>query len=78
MKTAVSIPDPVFQAAESLAKRLGISRSQLFAQALEAYVEVHKLDKVREALDKVYTQESSLVDHALAEIQSASLAQEEW
>ena len=78
MKTAVSIPDSVFQAAESLAKRLGVSRSQLFAQALEAYIESHKHRKVREALDEVYTQESSTVDEALAQMQWASLPQEDW
>ena len=40
MKTAVSIPDPIFQAAEDLDKRLGLSRSELFARALKAYVTV--------------------------------------
>lgn len=78
MKTAISIPDPVFQAAESLAKRLGISRSQLFSRAVEAYVETHKHSRLRESLDEVYTEESSSMDEALAHIQWASLAKEGW
>lgn len=37
MKTAVSIPDPIFEAAEAMSKRLGLSRSELYARALQAY-----------------------------------------
>jgi metal-responsive CopG/Arc/MetJ family transcriptional regulator len=78
MKTAVSIPDPIFHAAESLAKRLGMSRSELFSRALEAYLEVHKHDSVREALDAIYSQESSSLDETLAHLQWASLPKEDW
>jgi len=78
MKTAISIPDPLFHAAESLAKRLGISRSQLFTQAVQAYIEAHKHDRVREALDEVYTQEPSILDESLAQMQWASLPKEDW
>jgi len=38
MKTAISIPEEIFQSAESLAKRLGMSRSQLHAAAIIEYV----------------------------------------
>jgi metal-responsive CopG/Arc/MetJ family transcriptional regulator len=78
MKTAISIPDPIFHAAESLAKRLGMSRSELFARALEAYLEAHKRDRVREALDAVYSQESSSLEDMLAHMQWASLPKEDW
>jgi metal-responsive CopG/Arc/MetJ family transcriptional regulator len=46
MKTAVSIPEPIFHAAEALAKRLGLSRSELFSRALEAYLEAYQHDRV--------------------------------
>ncbi|MCH8825726.1 MAG: ribbon-helix-helix protein, CopG family [Chloroflexi bacterium] len=78
MKTAISIPDSVFQAAESLAKRLGISRSELFRRAVDAYIDNHKFSGVREALDDVYSQEQSGVDAALSQMQSASLPKEDW
>jgi metal-responsive CopG/Arc/MetJ family transcriptional regulator len=78
MKTAISMPDPVFHAAESLAKRLGMSRSELFRCAVEAYIEAHKHDRVREALDEVYAGESSGLDESLAEIQWASMSKEDW
>jgi metal-responsive CopG/Arc/MetJ family transcriptional regulator len=78
MKTAVSIPDPIFHAAEALAKRLGLSRSELFSRALEAYLEAHQHDRVREALDAIYRQEASRLDATLAQMQWASLPKEEW
>jgi predicted DNA-binding protein len=34
MKTAISLPDEVFESAEQLAKRLGKSRSELYALAI--------------------------------------------
>jgi metal-responsive CopG/Arc/MetJ family transcriptional regulator len=78
MKTAVSISDPIFYAAEALAKRLGMSRSELFSRALEAYLEAHKHDSVREALDAIYSQELSRLDETLAHTQWASLPKEDW
>jgi len=78
MKTAVSVPDPIFHDAEALAKRLGMSRSELFSRALEAYLDAHKHDSVREALDAIYNQEASRLDEALAHIQWSSLPKEDW
>jgi hypothetical protein len=37
MKLAISIPDPAFRKAEAIAKRLNMSRSAVFAKAVEAY-----------------------------------------
>lgn len=78
MKTAVSIPDPLFHAAEALAERLGMSRSELVSRALAAYLEAHQHDRVREALDAIYSEESSRLDEALAHLQWASLPKEDW
>ncbi|MEK7329802.1 MAG: ribbon-helix-helix protein, CopG family, partial [Candidatus Eisenbacteria bacterium] len=33
MKTAISLPDSLFRSGDALAKRLGVSRSELFARA---------------------------------------------
>ena len=54
MKTAISLPDPLFQAAESLAKRMGLSRSELFQRALQAFLQDHKDAGVTEELNGVY------------------------
>jgi hypothetical protein len=38
MKTAISIPDDVFRDAERAAKRLGVSRSELYTRAVREYL----------------------------------------
>ena len=77
MKTSISIPDTLLDEADSLAKRMALSRSELFRRAVEAYIDAHRRDRVREALDTVYAKESSDVDEALAEMQAASVARED-
>ena len=78
MKTAISIPDPIFQAAEGLADRLGMSRSQLYAKAIEEYMESHKNQNVTELLDAIYDEESPLLDKELHSMQSKSIPKEKW
>jgi metal-responsive CopG/Arc/MetJ family transcriptional regulator len=53
MKTAVSIPDPVFEEAELLAARLQTSRSELYSRALREYVARHAPDRLTEAMNRV-------------------------
>ncbi len=57
MKTAISIPDVVFEEAERLAAELGQSRSELYSQAVREYVARHSADRVTSALDAVYAGE---------------------
>jgi metal-responsive CopG/Arc/MetJ family transcriptional regulator len=52
MKTAVSIPDEVFEKVERLAKRGRRSRSEVFTAALREYVARHSPDEVTEALNR--------------------------
>jgi metal-responsive CopG/Arc/MetJ family transcriptional regulator len=78
MKTAISIPDSIFQAAEELAHHLGISRSELYAKAVTEYIERHKNQNVTEILNKIYGEESSEIDEALYTMQAKSIPTEEW
>jgi metal-responsive CopG/Arc/MetJ family transcriptional regulator len=78
MKTAISIPDPLFEEAERLSKRLRIPRSQLYAKALKEYVERKRSKRIREALDEVYSTESSELDPVIARLQGEALGREEW
>ncbi len=77
MKTAVSLPDQVFEAAEALAKRLGISRSELYANALKAYLQKFNRDHILQQLNQVYAEEDSSVDPILSTLQSMSLPHED-
>jgi metal-responsive CopG/Arc/MetJ family transcriptional regulator len=78
MKTAISIPDKVFNSAEKLADRLGKTRSQLYTQAISSYISKHKTDDVTKKLDEIYTSESSVLDPDLSTIQSLSIPREGW
>lgn len=78
MKVAISVPDPVFQAAERFAKERGIPRSQLFAEALEAYLAQNGPDVITAQLDKVYDSEKSTLDEPSVRAQSAVLKDEAW
>lgn len=55
MKTAVSLPDQLYQEAEKTAHSMGIPRSQLFARALEDFITLHKRENITERLNKVYS-----------------------
>jgi metal-responsive CopG/Arc/MetJ family transcriptional regulator len=78
MKRAISIPDSTFKAAEKVAKQLGMSRSRLFATAVEAFIAGHQNGGVTEALDRVYAERPSRLDSMLAKMQAASLEGETW
>jgi len=78
MKTAVSLPDDLFAAAESVAQRRGMSRSRLYATALREFLEAHDTDLVRERLNQVYASESSRLDPALYHAQLSVLDPEDW
>jgi len=59
MKTAISLPDKLFQAAERHAEREHKSRSQLYAEALAYYLARHTGDEITEAMDRVIGQLAS-------------------
>jgi metal-responsive CopG/Arc/MetJ family transcriptional regulator len=66
MKTAISIPDPLFHAAERAAKRQKVSRSRFYAKAVAAYLKSQREKGINEALDVVYASEPAKLDPALA------------
>jgi hypothetical protein len=80
MKTAISLPDPLFNATNRLARRIGISRSEVFQRAVQAFLHSHQDEGVTEALDRVYGPRASTsrLDAALRRLQAASLGTEEW
>jgi metal-responsive CopG/Arc/MetJ family transcriptional regulator len=78
MKTAISIPDSLFEQAEVAAKELSISRSEFYARAVEAFLRAREQSDVTESLNRVYSTESSELDEAWAETQFNSIPREEW
>jgi metal-responsive CopG/Arc/MetJ family transcriptional regulator len=77
VKTAVSIPTALFQQAERRARKLGVSRSELYARALERLLRQEPDLDVTKALEAVYLMEDSSVDSALVRAQRRATA-EKW
>ena len=80
MKTAISIPDSLFEAAERLAKRLGISRSELYQKAIASFVKKHDQQAVTERLNAVFEAEEEYgrLDDVLETLQNLSLPEDDW
>jgi predicted transcriptional regulator len=78
MKVAVSVPDRIFEAAERLAKQRNVPRSQIFAEALAAYLESRGSEAITSKLNEIYGREVSAVESGLAQAQLDSVSHEAW
>ena len=78
MKTAVSIPDDVFEDAERLASRLRTSRSQLYARALAEFVARHDDDRVTSLMDQAVREAGGEADAFVRVAAQQSLQRVEW
>jgi predicted transcriptional regulator len=78
MKVAISLPDPVFAAAEQLAKELRVPRSQLYADAIAQYLERRGAAAVTAKLNAVYAEQESQVPAEFAQAQLSSTNDEAW
>lgn len=78
MKVAISLPDPLFRAADRLARKLRKSRSQLYAEAIAEYVGASGGKAVTARLNSIYAKENSDLDPALKYAQLERLSRETW
>ena len=78
MKTAISVQDKLFQRAEKFAKRTKMSRSQLFSEAVEEYMNRHEAGEITANLNAVYSNEDSSVDPVVFKMALMSLPEDEW
>lgn len=78
MKTAVSIPDDVFEEAERLAAELKTSRSHLYSRALREFVARHAPNRITEAMNRVIEEVGSDVDDFTRRASRRALEQTEW
>jgi metal-responsive CopG/Arc/MetJ family transcriptional regulator len=78
MKTAISIPNDIFVSAEQLAKRLNMSRSELYTRAIKQYIAECRHTGVKEKLDQVYASDTASIDPAVLDAQAISIPMEEW
>jgi hypothetical protein len=78
MKTAISLPDEVFENAEQLASRLKVSRSELYARALQEYVCRHAPDAVTDAYDQICSELEPGADAFARRAAQATFKRVEW
>jgi metal-responsive CopG/Arc/MetJ family transcriptional regulator len=77
MKTAISLPDSVYQAAERISKRKHISRSEFYTNAIRWYIEKEENRGITEQLNAVYG--SIADDHSVAETTGINdLPESDW
>src|SRR5437899_1660582 len=78
MKTAISIPDDVFEKAERLARRMKKSRSELFSKAVAEYIARHAPDHVTETMNEVCAEVGLETDPFVAAASQRTLERSEW
>jgi len=78
MKTAVSIPDDVFEGAERLARRTKKSRSRLYGDAVKEYIARHAPDAITEAMNRVCTEVDEPTDKFVSAAARRILRRSEW
>ena len=78
MKTAVSIPDAIFERAERFAKRSRRTRSEVYAAALDEYIARHAPDEVTDAMNRVCEQVGEEVDTFVSTAGRRILGNVEW
>ena len=78
MKIALSIPNELFDSAETLGKKLGVSRSRLYATALAEFLSKHRGRKTTARLNALYASEDSRLDPRLRRVQGRSLREPSW
>ncbi len=78
MKTAVSVPDDVFEGAERLARREGRSRSEVYSAALRDYVARHDPDAIVQALDQVVAEVGEGTDPFVVAAGQRTLEATDW
>jgi len=78
MKTAISIPNDTFDAAEHFASGAGMSRSELYTKAVLEYIDKHKRTDITKVLNKIYAESDSKLNNEHHSMQINSLQKEEW
>ena len=78
MKTAISVPDDLFRRAETTARRLRVSRSELYAKAMAEFLERQRGNAITERLNDVYSRRPAKLDSGLHRAQLKSLEKDVW
>jgi len=80
MKTAISLPDELFEAVEQIVKQSGRTRSEVYCLALREYVAKHTPDEITDSWNRVIEQVSDGADEEPFRKKAArsTLGRAEW
>lgn len=78
MKTAISLPDVLFNEAEQFAQVHGLSRSELYAQALKLFLTSRQSEEITKQLDALYAEHSSELGSDLVAAQARTVMKNAW
>ena len=84
MKTTITLRDDIVRKAERAARKMNISRNQLFAVAISEFLERRRFrdrrqfSKITERLNEIYSREPSQADPVLERLQLESLKAMDW
>lgn len=78
MKTAFSLPDELFESAETAAAEMGVTRSKLYALALADYLLRRRDAEIKASLQEAYGDEESSLPAELRASTSRQLSRLEW
>ncbi len=78
MKTAISVPNEVFELSERLAKKFKVSRSKIFAMGVKKLGEEHDEEEIIANINKVCEKVDTSIDPILFKMAMLSLPKDEW
>jgi metal-responsive CopG/Arc/MetJ family transcriptional regulator len=78
VKTAISVPKDLFELSERLAKKLKVSRSQIFAMGVKKLGEEYDEEEIISSINRVCETVDTSVDPVLFKMAMLSLPKEEW
>jgi len=78
MKTAISLPDDLFEEADTFASRLGKSRSQLYAEAIAEYLARYDAETLTDRMNQVLDSVGEGIDSGIDAAAVETLSRVEW
>jgi len=78
MKTAISLPDVVFERADQLASKMRVSRSQLYVMALEKFISEQERDNVTTKINDFIDRHGQPTDPVFLDAAVSDMKKVEW
>ncbi len=78
MKTAISLPDDLFEVADKYATDNGLSRSALYAHALREFLDRHRTDDLKDRINAAIDKAGQPRDALLSRVANKALLGQEW